>query len=56
MKGQLLALGDRSKEKIQSHYKVRAAIFNKDMGSLGDSSAENGDLSSPTYALSYRTG
>ena len=46
----LLVLGDRSKEKIGGHIEWDPSIFNKNMGSLGDNSAENGDLNSPTYA------
>ena len=45
----LLALGDRSKDKI-GVIEWEPSIFNKNMGLLGDSGAENEDLNSPTYA------
>ena len=45
------ALDDGLKEKIGGHViEWEPSIFNKNMGSLGDSGAENGGLNSPTYA------
>ena len=46
----LLTLSDRWKEKKIGVIELEPSIFNKNMRSLGDRGAENGNLNSPTYA------
>ena len=45
----MTVFGWQIERKIEGHFKWEPTIFNKNMGSLGDSGGENGGLNSPTY-------